>query len=137
MTTIESKLEVNNSSMLHTAIRGNALFCAASGLALTFGSGWLASLTGIQPPLALTITGIILLGYALTLWRLASQERIPDGATWFVISADVAWVVGSILVLVFGWLPLTLAGKWSVAIIADLVGLFAVWQYLGYRKMKT
>lgn len=121
-------------NFLKYAIRGNALFSALSGLALTILPGGVSALTGIQPPLAITITGLILIGFAVWLWRLTAQGGIPSGVVWLVIALDVAWVIGSLLIIVAGWSPLTQAGKWLVAILADLVGLIAVLQFIGLSR---
>jgi hypothetical protein len=124
-------------NFLKYAIRGNALFSATSGLALTFLAGGVSDLTSIQPPLAITITGLILIGYAVWLWRLTTQDVIPSGLAWFVIALDAAWVIGSVLAILASWSPLTQTGKWLVAILADVVGLFAVLQFIGLRRTES
>jgi hypothetical protein len=124
-------------NFLKYAIRGNALFSATSGLALTFLAGGVSDLTSIQPPLAITITGLILIGYAVWLWRLTTQDVIPSGVAWFVIALDAAWVIGSVLAILASWSPLTQTGKWLVAILADVVGLFAVLQFIGLRRTES
>ena len=121
-------------NFLKYAIRGNALFSGISGLTLALLARGVSVLTGIQPPLAITITGLILIGYAAWLWRLTNQPAIPPASAWLVIALDVLWVVGSVLAILAGWSPLNQTGKWLVAILADVVGLFAVLQYLGLRR---
>ena len=121
-------------NFLKYAIRGNALFSGISGLTLALLARGVSVLTGIQPPLAITITGLILIGYAAWLWRLTNQPAIPPASAWLVIALDVLWVVGSVLAILAGWSPLSQTGKWLVAILADVVGLFAVLQYLGLRR---
>lgn len=121
-------------NFLEYAIRGNALFSGISGLTLALLARGVSALTGIQPPLPITITGLILIGYAAWLWRLTTQDGIPASVAWLVIALDVLWVFGSVLVILAGWSPLNQTGKWLVAILADVVGLFAVLQYLGLRR---
>ena len=50
------------------------------------------------------------------------------------MSIKYAESTSSALLLVMGWAPLTQKGKRLVAGIADVVGLFAVVQYLGLRR---
>lgn len=124
----------SESNLLTYAVRGNALFSASSGLALALFARTLSALTGLQPPLAITITGLILVGYAVWLWRLTARSSIPTAAAWLVIALDVLWVLGSLIVILAGWSLLTQTGKWLVAILADVVGLFAVVQFIGLKR---
>lgn len=94
----------------------------------------MSDLSGLRPPLAFSLTGAILVGYALVLLWLSNQASIPNWAAWLVIAGDVAWVLGSALLLITGWMPLTQTGKWLVAGIGDIVALFAIVQYLGLRR---
>jgi hypothetical protein len=48
---------------------------------------------------------------------------------------DIAWVTGSILLLASGLVPLSTARKWSIAILADIVALFALLQFIGLRRV--
>ena len=51
------------------------------------------------------------------------------------VELDVVWVVGSAVLLVTKALPFTPVGVWAVAIVADIVAIFAIVQYLGLRRM--
>jgi hypothetical protein len=62
------------------------------------------------------------------------MNEINTNLVWAVIIADVAWVAGSVVLLLSGWVPLTTAGKWLVALLADAVGILAVIQYIGLRR---
>jgi hypothetical protein len=44
-------------------------------------------------------------------------------------------VLASIILLVTGWIPFSVAGNWAVGIVAMIVDLFATLQFLGWRKM--
>ena len=134
MTTIQSQLAKPTTPMLNQAIRGNGLFSALSGLGMVLAAAPLANFLGLNSSTPLMVIGIGLFIYALDLFWLASREKIDHRLAWGVIALDVAWVVGSGLLLLSGWLPLTLGGKWAIAIVADIVAVFAIWQYLGLRK---
>jgi hypothetical protein len=43
---------------------------------------------------------------------------------WLVIELDVLWVIGSLILVFTDLVPLTAAGKWTVAITADIVTVF-------------
>ncbi len=51
-----------------------------------------------------------------------------------VIVLDVAWVAGSALILLFDLVPLTTAGRWTIALLAEVVALFAILQTIGLRR---
>ncbi len=122
-------------NLLRTALKANAVFSALSGLVFTLDSAILAELTGIQPPLVFVIVGLPLVVYGVLIWMLAAQDEVNPNQVRAVIIADIAWVVGSIILLLSGWLPLTSAGKWTVALLADAVAILAVLQYLGLKRM--
>lgn len=48
---------------------------------------------------------------------------------------DVAWVMGSTIILFTNWASLTNAGWWAVTVVADIVTIFAVVQYVGLRRL--
>lgn len=122
-------------NLLRNAIRGNAIFSALSGFALALAAKPLAALMGLQPPLILTLLGVILLAYAALLYRTTTQIEINLSMARTAIVLDLLWVAGSVILLATGWAPFTTAGKWIVALLADIVALFAIWQYVGLRRM--
>jgi hypothetical protein len=117
-------------------MQANALFSTLSGAAFLLAPGWLSRTTGIEPAFAFTVIGAGLLGYAIWLWLNSQGDGVSHRAAVTAIAADSMWVVASIIVLVSGLLPLTTAGIWGVAIIADVVGIFAIVQFLGLRRMR-
>lgn len=126
----------NRSQLLQRTLQGNALFSATSGLGFVLAPGWLARATGIEPALAFTIIGIGLLGYSAWLWLNAGKDSVPRGTALMAIAGDSLWVVTSVIVLVGGYLPLTTAGTWGVALVADVVGVFAILQLIGLRRLQ-
>jgi len=122
------------SSLLRRALQGNAVFSGLSGALFVVAATPLASFLGIDTPLVLMVLGVTLLLYAVALFRQAAQESINRQFTIAAILLDVAWVAGSIVLLLTGWVPFTTGGKWAVAIIADIVAVFAALQYFGLRR---
>jgi hypothetical protein len=59
---------------------------------------------------------------------------VPRWLAWLAIDGDLAWVVGSVIVVLLPGLSLTGAGKWATAITADVVLLFAIWQFYALRR---
>jgi hypothetical protein len=127
----------NGATLLQRALQANGIFCAASGAILVVAAPWLARVLGIPWPPAITVTGLMLLPYGLLLWRQARRTGQLPALGRVAIILDGLWVAGSVALLLGGWLPLTTAGKWAIALLADVVGLFAVVQVVGLRRMAS
>ena len=126
-----------NSTRLRLVLRANAAFSADDGAALAVASTPIAALMGVAVPVLLVIAGIGLLGFAATLvWRTMRAEINPT-EVWTVFWLDVGWVIASALILLLApdWFSAT--GEWIVAIVALIVADFALFQYLGLRRLRT
>lgn len=126
-----------NDRLLRTALRGNGLFSAVSGVVLVVASRPLAQFIGLPWPSVLLITGILLLLYALDLFWFTSRETLNLTFAWIAIDLDVAWVIGSVALLLTDPVGFTVAGKWFIGLIAEVVALFAIAQWLGVRRLKA
>ena len=124
-----------NDRLLRYSLRGNALFSTGCGLAALALAQPLAEALGIPDPRTLTSLGAQLLVFAALLVWLAPRAGIRPAFALAVIAADVLWVVGTIPVVYAG--GLTPAGNWTAIAIAEVVGLFAILQYLGLRRMRS
>lgn len=91
----------------------NAIFSTLSGLALATGAPPLAGWLGL-PVWLVSSLGLGLLGFAVVLvWLLATPHRLRTGA-WFVVAADLAWIVGAVLLI--GLFPRALPPSGEVAL---------------------
>lgn len=119
------------------AIAANLLEIAASGAIFILAPRGLSRMTGISPAMAFTVIGIGLLGYAAWLWLNARDPRVSRRVALAPITGDSLWVIASIIILLGDYLPLSTAGKWGVALIADIVGIFAILQLAGLRPLSS
>ena len=124
----------NKNTALHIAIRSNALFCDLSGLVLIIFARPLADFLGLNDPGILIILGIGLFAWALMLFWGSMQAAVPNWLAWVAIDGDLAWVVGSVILLLLPSFSFSTAGKWMIAIIADIVLVFAIWQFFALRR---
>ncbi len=134
--------ESDSSITLRWALQANAIFSGISALIFIFGSRPVSEFLGSVPPAVLTAVGLALAVFAITLFWTASQHPIDSRLVRTAIALDLMWVLGSILLLLTDRVVFSPAGKWSVAIVADLVALFGALQYyglrrVGYRRQKT
>ena len=125
----------DNSHFLRQALRGNALFSGLSGLTSLLAASSLANFTGIEQTAVFPILALILIPYGLLLFWAARQPVLDVRLAKTAVVLDVLWVIGSIILLVGGWLPLTLAGKWTIGLLAEAVATFAILQAIGLRRL--
>lgn len=122
------------SRLLRQALRGNGLFSALSGLVFLFGGRPLAAFMGLSTPVVLMAIGLITALYAGLLLWMTAQSSIKRSFARAAVVLDAGWVIGSIAILLTGWPPLSIAGMWIVALLAEVVALFAVLQAVGLRR---
>jgi hypothetical protein len=132
-----SATETDNSTFIRKVLKANALFSGLSGLLFVFASTEIAAFLGLALPAAITVVGILLLIFAADLLFLATRNEIDPKFVLTVIVADAFWVVGSVILLLTGWVPLTVGGKWAVVIVAAIVALFAELEYVGWTRMSS
>jgi hypothetical protein len=132
MTTVQSTTQSN---FLRRVLQANGIFSGLSGVAFILAARPLAAFLGLAAPVILMGIGLGLLLYAVALFREAARETIDRQFVIAAIIMDAAWVVGSIVLLLTGWVPFTLAGKWAIALVADLVAIFAGLQFYGLRRL--
>ena len=68
------------------------------------------------------------------LFRSASRHPLPAGLARLALAADIAWVVGSAVVLLLpaSW---TAAGVAGIVVVALIVADLAILEYLGLRRL--
>jgi len=119
--------------LLKKALTGNAAFSVVSGVAILFANRWLVKFLGLPDNVSLGLLGISLIVYAVLLWLNARKAKIKLSGAWIAIVMDSVWVIGSYALIVV--VPLSVAGKWVVALVAELVLAFAVLQWMGVRMI--
>lgn len=124
-------------SLLHKVLRLNAAFSGLFGLVFLLFPSKFSGMFGLSNEMAITITGVLLIGWEIFVFQLIRQPQVSVAGVWTVILGDLAWVSGSIALLLGDWLPLTKTGFWFVAIIADIILVFAIVQYIGLRRQRN
>ena len=119
--------------LLRRALQGNALFSVISGVVILAANRSLVEFLGLPSNASLTALGIGLLGYAGWLLWNARREKIKIVDAWIAVILDMVWVMGS-YALLFA-VKFSSSGKWAVVLVAELVFLFGVMQWLGLRRI--
>jgi hypothetical protein len=120
--------------LLRKALLGNALFSALSGLTLLFAQKSVLRILGLFNRVSLVVLGVGLIIFAATLVVNARRQRVKTSDAWVAVLMDVAWVLTS-YVLIFV-LPFSMEGKWVIGVVAELVLLFAILQFMGIRRIR-
>ena len=123
------------SQLLRRALRGNAVFSATSALILFAFGGSVAGFLGAANATEMLALGAQLAVFAAWLAWLSSRNIISRWQAALVILLDLVWVAGSAATLLSPPPALTTGGKWAIAFVADVVGLFAILQFVGLRRI--
>jgi hypothetical protein len=119
---------------LRRALLGNAFFSTLSGLTILFAQGWVLQILGLSSSVNLLILGVGLIVFAVTLVINARKQQVKKSDAWIALLMDLAWVVGSYVLIFLA--PFSPKGKWVVGIVAELVLLFAMLQFVGIRRIQ-
>lgn len=128
-------MSTSNSSLLRNALYGNSIFSFVSGLIFLLFSKVIAGFLGLPAPWIILALGVGLIVYGIEIYVAARSEPVNRGIAKFAVYADLAWVLGSAVLIFANLVPFTDAGKWAIAIIADIVLVFAILQAVGLRKI--
>lgn len=123
-----------NSLFLCRCLKANGIFSFLSGVALVVGAAPFSRFLGVAFPRILVGVGIMLVLFAIGLFRNARREEIDLKEASMAAALDVGWVAGSAVILISG--SLSPAGNWVVALVAEVVLLFAIFQFLGIRRVR-
>ena len=126
-----------NDSLLRHALRGNSAFSGFSGALFILLAAQIAALLGVSPAAEILIAalGAGLLAYAAFLYWASRQPQISPQIGLAAVIADALWVVSSLVILALDPFSFSTAGRWAVLIVADVVAVFAILQFVGLRRL--
>ena len=123
-----------NGRFLTNVLRANAIFSTVSGLLVIFFADSIAQLIGLANPMILVGLGITLLPFAFFVYKVSAMEVVNSKLVWVIIELDALWVLGSAILLFANVVPFTTMGKWSIGLLAEVIAIFAILEYVGLRK---
>jgi hypothetical protein len=129
-------MSTNRSSLLKNTLFGNSAFSFLGGVTFLLFSKAVANFIGWPASWFILALGVGLIAYGVEIYLGARAEPVNTGIAKFAVYADLAWVLGSAVLIFANLLPFSIAGKWAIAIIADVVLIFAILQYVGLRRLE-
>lgn len=124
-----------NQINLSRLLISNGTFCFTSGIIFTLAANPLAGFLSTLP-VVIRILGVVLILYGAFVTYMATRPAITRGFTLFIIIADSAWVLLSILFLVLPIFNFTSEAKWAVGITAICVDTYATLQFIKWKTME-
>lgn len=125
----------NNPSFLKNALLSDSALSFLSGIAFLLFSKAIAGFLGLPASWIILTLGIGFIVYSIELFLAARATPINTRIATFAMYANLAWVLVSAFLIFANLVAFTTAGKWAIAIIADLVLVFAILQYIGLRRL--
>jgi uncharacterized membrane protein len=83
---------------------------------------------------ALVAVGFVLFGCAGLLLYYAARDSKNRKIGQLAIVINLAWVIGSYAGLLLGVFSVNSAGKWAIAIVAEVVFVFTAAEFIALRK---
>lgn len=125
----------NHSSLLKRALLVDSALSFLGGGAFLLFSKAIASSFGLSGSWIILLVGVIAIVYGIEVYLAARAEPVKTGVAKFAAYGNLAWVLGSAILIFANLAPFTAAGKWTLALIADAVLVLAIFQLLGLRRL--
>lgn len=118
-------------TLLVKSLKANGLFSLLSGLFILLLNNRLSQWFGQIDSLILVGLGVGLILFSLRLFYLAGPGRLYRLEAKMIIGSDIAWVVGSVVLLAWFFAYISLPGILAMVLVSIVVGLFALFQSKG------
>jgi hypothetical protein len=123
--------------LLLRALRLNAIFSASSALMLLLAGPWVAAQLGLTSVMPVYATAALLGVFALQLGNIVRTRKIHNLEIASIIFADIAWVIGSVILSALFYSSLTVTGLVLVDVVAIVVLYLAIQQIRGLKAVRT
>jgi hypothetical protein len=136
MTSQVTQIETQSKTSFLTAVlRADGIVALIPSLLLVLASRPVAELIELETPAALIIVGLVLTGYALMLLFYAGREPANRRVAQIAVVLNFLWVADSYAGLLLGWFPVNTAGKWAIALVAEVAFVFGILELYALRRL--
>lgn len=126
---------LSDNNLLLRALTLNAAFSGFSALFMFITGTWLAGQFGLQSPIPIYAVAGFLAVFALQLGNIVRTRNIRSWEIKSIISGDIAWVVGTVVLIALYYQSFTAAGLMLMDVIAAAVLFFAILQIRGLKQL--
>lgn len=117
-------------------ILANGVFSTVTGAGMALFSTPIAEYMGVSPT-AILILGVGVVVFASLLFMWSRRNTLTRERLMLIFAADVAWVTASVIILLTDAFAMTDGGKLVVLVVALIVGDFALFEGIGWRRWRT
>jgi hypothetical protein len=133
-----SDFQSSEAALLRRALQSDALFSLLSSLIFIFAASPVARFLGQSVPSWIILAiGVSFLPFVYTLYWIASDIQMRWRYGRYIAVMNAVWFVASYLVLLAGWSQFTVAGRWFIALQAEVIFVFCVLEIIGLRRLKN
>lgn len=125
-----------DNNLLLRALSMNAVFSATSAILMLLAAGWVAEQVGLPGSANVYAVAVFLLFFAANLWNIVRTRKIRTWEIVSIISGDLLWVAGSIVLGIIYFRSFTTIGALMVDGVALAVLIFAIMQIRGLREYR-
>jgi len=115
----------------------NAASSGATGAGLAVAGNFVANLFGVSQPYAFWGVGIFLVAFAILVFLEGFKNSASPGRVQLIITLDILWVVGSLVIVVFQLFDLTALGYVLISGVGLWVAAMAWLQIQGLKTMES
>lgn len=125
---------IRDEGLLRRALQANGLFSIGTGSMAVLFAAPLGELMGISG-IVLVVVGVGVVGFGVITLLNGRSAEVNRGLAIQTVVADVAWIAGAIFLLVGFPDVVTEEGRILIGAVSAVVGLFAVVQTAGLRRL--
>jgi hypothetical protein len=114
----------------------NAAFSAFSALIMFIAGGWIAEQLGLPSTVQVYTVAGFLVVFALQLGNIVRTRNIRTWEITGIIGGDIAWVIGSVVLVTLYYQSITATGLILIDIAAVAVLAFAILQIRGLKEFR-
>lgn len=126
----------SGAAFLRRVLQSDALFSLLSSLVFIFAAGPVARLIGPDvPPWLILALGLGFVPFVASIYWITADIAARGRYGRIILTLNFAWAVGSYLVLFLFWAQFHVAGRWFIALQAEVVFVLGVLQIIGLRRL--
>lgn len=130
-----AQAQSNQTSMVQRALQTDGIVSTISGAVFALGAGILSPIVGVESEIVL-IFGLLTLVYGIGVFVLSNRTPVDPRLPVVISALNALFVALCVGLLIADPFAFTTEGKWVLLILADAVAAFAIWQYVGLRRMR-